>query len=194
MRIGNPTAEIVEYARHQRVDLIMMPTRGATRFRHLLLGSVTAAVLHDAECSVWTTAHAETIQPHQPYRSILCAVDLGDSTVPVLRMANLFATRYGAGLRIVHVVAGGIGLSTTALADEALIRYATMAGEAGLPPDTAMDIVESRGVVDAITEAEERYGADLLVIGRGRMQGPLGRLRTNCHELIRLSKCAVLSV
>ena len=42
--------------------------------------------------------------------------------------------------------------------------------------------------------ATAKHGADLLIIGRGVIQGPLGRLRTNAHEIIRRSPCAVLSV
>jgi hypothetical protein len=41
-------------------DLIMMPTYGMGSFRRHLIGSVTAKVLHDVACPVWTAAHVET--------------------------------------------------------------------------------------------------------------------------------------
>jgi len=56
---GDAARAIVEYAHTEQVDLIFMPTRGRGLFRHFLLGSVTAKVLHDAECPVWTGAHLE---------------------------------------------------------------------------------------------------------------------------------------
>ena len=44
---GDPASRIAEYAGHEKVDLIMMPTHGYGPFRRFLLGSVTAKVLHD---------------------------------------------------------------------------------------------------------------------------------------------------
>src|SRR5207245_2957797 len=55
--LGDPAAEITHYAEKNQVDLIMMPTHGYGRFRNMLLGSVTAKVLHDAHCPIWTAAH-----------------------------------------------------------------------------------------------------------------------------------------
>ena len=56
---GDPATEIVRFAHNERVDLILMPTHGYGVFRRLLLGSVTAKVLHDADCPVWTGLHPE---------------------------------------------------------------------------------------------------------------------------------------
>ena len=48
----NPPIRIVSYAREHTIDLIMMPTHGYGPFRSLLIGSVTAKVLHDIELPV----------------------------------------------------------------------------------------------------------------------------------------------
>jgi hypothetical protein len=55
MREGDPARAIIEYAEDEKVDLIMMPTHGYGPFRRFLLGSVTAKVLHDVKCAVWTS-------------------------------------------------------------------------------------------------------------------------------------------
>jgi hypothetical protein len=39
-----------------------------------------------------------------------------------------------------------------------------------------------------------RHGADLVVIGRGVLNGTLGRLRTHAYGIIRQSPSPVLSV
>src|SRR5437762_13071951 len=61
--IGDPAENITTYAHTQGADLIMMPTHGYGPFRSLLLGSVTAKVLHDAQCPVWTATHVEDRPP-----------------------------------------------------------------------------------------------------------------------------------
>src|ERR1035437_3289032 len=56
---GDPARRIVEFAHERHIDLIVMPTHGYGLFRRFLLGSVTAKVLHDAECPVWTGVHLD---------------------------------------------------------------------------------------------------------------------------------------
>lgn len=189
LKSGEPAHEIVVFAQQEEVDLVMMPTRGRTRFRPLLLGSVTASVLHDAQCAVWTSAHAEElVQPFHPYRSILCAVDLGDAAVPVLKTAGELAAKFNAVLRVVHVAAGGASPAATRPRCEALVAAA------GLGKDVIVDVVNQADTVQGVLLTGKVQRADLLVIGRGHLQSTLGRLRTNAHNLIRLSPCPVLSV
>src|SRR5262249_44965233 len=76
-QLGEAGATIAAYAATNAIDLIMMPTHGYGRFRSLLLGSVTAKVLHDATCPVWTSAHTPQILSlgMPDFRQILCAVE-----------------------------------------------------------------------------------------------------------------------
>jgi universal stress protein A len=61
IRIGSVAEHILESAREQRVDLIVMGTHGRRGLSHLLLGSVAEHVLRSAPCPVLTTrATAET--------------------------------------------------------------------------------------------------------------------------------------
>jgi nucleotide-binding universal stress UspA family protein len=52
VRIGSPVGEIVENARRERADLIVMGTHGRTGVKHVLLGSVAEGVLRRAPCPV----------------------------------------------------------------------------------------------------------------------------------------------
>ena len=60
---GDPAHEIVKTARDLNVDLIVMSTHGHGVFYRFLLGSVTAKVLHESHCPVWTGAHLEEAPP-----------------------------------------------------------------------------------------------------------------------------------
>ena len=101
---GDPARVIVETAAGERCSLIVMPTHGYGPFRRFLLGSVTAKVLHDAGCPVWTGPHLEKApdQGKVAFRRILCAVDLGAHTRYVLEWASSFACEFGAELAVMH--------------------------------------------------------------------------------------------
>jgi nucleotide-binding universal stress UspA family protein len=49
---GHPAEAILNYAREQGQDLIVMGSRGLTGTSEFLLGSVSNAVVHHAECAV----------------------------------------------------------------------------------------------------------------------------------------------
>ncbi len=49
---GPPVVKIGEYARDNKIDLIVMATHGHTGAEHLLIGSVAEKVVRNAPCSV----------------------------------------------------------------------------------------------------------------------------------------------
>jgi nucleotide-binding universal stress UspA family protein len=64
----SPAAAIVDHAREDQVDLIIMGTRGRGGVAHLLLGSVAERVVRTAPCSVLTIHHPqhEFVTPEVP--------------------------------------------------------------------------------------------------------------------------------
>ena len=71
---GEAGSVIHEFVRHQGTDLVMIPAQGHGPLRRLLLGSVTAKVLHDVSAAVWTGT-ASSLTCRTVYKSIVCAVD-----------------------------------------------------------------------------------------------------------------------
>lgn len=199
---GPAVESIVRCAERMQAPLIMMPTRGHTRFRQMLLGSVTAGVLHDATAPVWTEAHSPDDTPPRGVvtRSVVCAVDVGPQTPAVLRMAAALSTHFAVPLHVVHSIpevdphfrSGPASRAHRLLIAQARDRFPSECATAGF--QAPLEIVSDTGVVSGILRSVDKYGADLLVIGRGCIHGPLGRLRTIAHELIRLSPCPVVSV
>jgi hypothetical protein len=84
----------------------MMPTHGYGCFRRLLLGSVTAKVLHDVDCPVWTGVHREQMLSitGRSWKRFLCAIDEDPRDIPLLKWAAQFASEQGADLKVVHAV------------------------------------------------------------------------------------------
>lgn len=198
--IGDPAVRIVEYARDNHMGLIMMPTHGYGRFRGMLLGSITAKVLHDAACPVWTAAHTDNSEPpaRTGCKSMLCALDLKNGSVDLLRHATDLADRFDAKLRIVHAVAeplpGPDAMTGTNfhefLIEAAREEIAGIQSNAG----TNLDVCLGAGpVADWVRATACHHAADLVVIGRGRLHRKFGRLRTNAYSIIREAPCPVLS-
>jgi universal stress protein A len=64
---GGPAArEIVEHAKDQHMDLIVMGTHGRGGFAHLLLGSVAERVVRTALCPVLTVRGVATARESEP--------------------------------------------------------------------------------------------------------------------------------
>ena len=197
---GRAAVQIAQFARTHGTELIMMPTHGYGPFRRALLGSVTAKVLHDAVCPVWTAAHVETSAGLRgpEYGSVLCAVDLEAKNIPLIRDAARLAKEFDAKLRLVHAIPQAESLPESHfdvefrrfLFENARRELARMQTEAG----TELEIcIEGGSVAKVVRAAAEHHEADLVVIGRGVIQEPLGRLRTNTYAVIRESICPVLS-
>jgi nucleotide-binding universal stress UspA family protein len=198
---GDPAQAITQFAHDNGVDLIMMPTHGYGPFRRFLLGSVTAKVLHDAECPVWTAAHVEDkpCRDHLACRNILCAVDGTPKSEAVMRWASRLAGDLGATLRLVHVVTG---LERSALhhfdpGHEEEVRDQVHRSIEKLQENAQINAplcLIAGPVAEGVHEEALRHGADLVVIGRGVLHEKLGRLRAHSYGIIRQSPCPVLSV
>jgi nucleotide-binding universal stress UspA family protein len=196
---GDPSLRIVDYAHSHAVDLIMMPTHGLGRFRSLLVGSVTSKVLHDAKCPVWTAAHAETQSASEIPRIILCAIDGSAATPSIAQWAADFGRAMDARLDFLHVV-GPISdwpsleserRLQEQVRDEARTRIGSMLRSSGVGAPLRVAV---GGIVPTVTEEAKQEQADLVIIGRGAVSEPFGRLRTHAFGIIQRSPCPVLSV
>ena len=50
--VGNPSAEIIDYAEHNAIDLIIIPSNGRTGLSRFFLGSVAERVIRFSHCPV----------------------------------------------------------------------------------------------------------------------------------------------
>jgi nucleotide-binding universal stress UspA family protein len=184
---GEPASNIINLANAGHFDLIMMPTHGLGGFRRFLIGSVTAKVLHDADCPVWTGVHLEQAPTLEKivFKSFLCAVNMQPYSKKVIDCAVEFADEYRANLTVVHVVPVAVGV-------EAIKQQ--IAEWLGPAAEKVSIRVESGETATAIAVLATETDADLLVIGRNPAPGVFGRLRTDAYSVIRQSPCPVISV
>lgn len=196
---GDPGIQIVEFARTHAADLIMMPTHGFGLFRSLLIGSVTAKVLHDSECPVWTATHSEEQDAPEAPRNILCAVDSTEEAARIMRWAAGYAEAMGASLKLLHVVPV-ISDWLTATSERKLqeeLREAAREKIQAIAKTAGLDLplrVAVGSTSETVAEEARQEGSDLVIIGRGSLQSALGRLRTHAYGIIQRSPCPVISV
>ncbi len=186
---GDPARQIVDCIHGHQIDLIMIPTHGHGPFRALLLGSVTAKVLDDAGCPVWTSVHAEETTAHSPerWKNMLCAVDTDGEDVRLVQWASAFAGEQGMKLRLVHAVAGADGMWTEErdpsmyefLFDSAREQLGDLQAKAGTSLELRLDWGALGG---AVHKAAVEDNADLIVMGRGS------------NSIIREAPCPVISI
>lgn len=196
---GEPGRVIRDTIRHHGADLVMLPTHGHGAFRRYLLGSVTAKILHDVDCAVWTDVHHDGPQPLYPYRRILCTLNLdSEETDAVIRAASSIAQAYQAELFLVHAVetppaAWEVDYAPyrKAVLDGADERMRRLRQETGI--QAQYEISEGRPS-DEVARIAKARGCDLIVTGRGHATAGLGRVWSHLYDIIREAPCPVLSM
>jgi nucleotide-binding universal stress UspA family protein len=199
---GDPAERIAEYAERAEVDIVIMPTRGLGPVRRFLLGSVTAKVLHDVDCLVWTVLQEplpERVDEKGELKHIVCAIDLGSASAGVIRWSAELAETFRASLTIVHAstqiepVIGVVHDTEWSAHVAAILRkeVENLVTDAGVKAEIRLAEGEP---AKAVTAVAADLGAEILVIGRPMSNRFLGRLRTHSYAIIRQSPCSVLSV
>jgi len=195
---GHPAKVIVDRAHAENAGLIVMSTHGYGPVRRLLLGSVTAKVLHDSDRPVWTTR----AQNHEQrgalrVRRVMCAVNFRPQDAKTLRWAADFAAEFGAHLILIHAVRPA--------PPEMPERYAfTWHEEASWGADERMrtlaagaDVAAAILVVEgdapsALARAARDNSADVLVIGRNEPTSMSGRLGEHTYAIVCHAPCPVV--
>src|SRR5262249_9121997 len=157
-------------AAEERTDLIVMPTHAYGPFRRFLLGSVTAKVLHDANCPVWTGPHLEQAPAQEAIRfgAVVCPIDLGPESAAGRQWGARFAHEFGSALVVVHAIPHSTAHVDQVPFDEswrgqvvenARERIIRLQQQMEAPGEVVIEIGE---VPVATADAVKRLGADLM--------------------------------
>jgi nucleotide-binding universal stress UspA family protein len=126
---GDPGERILHWAKHAKIDLIVIGSRGYSELEGLMLGSVSHKVLNLAPCPCATIREAGRRLALDRVARLLVATDGSDHGARAVAFASEVAARAGAPLTIMHMVlhglradlirtaAGDMKLSETARAD-----------------------------------------------------------------------------
>jgi nucleotide-binding universal stress UspA family protein len=196
---GDLGPEIVKWADANETDLIVMGTHGCGTIRGLLLGSIAAKVLSDVTCPVWIcpSSHIRD-KKRTDSRTVICAVEFTEEATALLHFANDWSQRSGANVIVVHSVPEAETRPNKYFDTELHDFLVSQAREhlTHLQADAGTNFpfeLSTGGITSAIAEAVREQDADLVIIGRGKCQDFLGRLRTHAYDIIRGVPCPVLS-
>ena len=213
---GRPFDEIVKLAREIEADLIVLPTRGYSGLKHVLLGSTAERVVRHAPCPVLVLRGAKyrsAILSRTARRSgfrqgaILVPVDFSKCSLAGVKYAARLAQSIGATVRLLHVVfpytqAFGmdrVGADTTPLtkaakiaAREQMSQLTQMSFLRGVPCETRVRVGPA---IDEICGESVQLGIDLVVIStHGRSGIKRALLGSVAEHVVRYAECPVITV
>ncbi|HXN30009.1 MAG TPA: universal stress protein [Candidatus Acidoferrales bacterium] len=186
-----------------KIDLVVVGTRGRTGLGKVLLGSQAEEILRHVPCPVLV------VGPHSPLRTdrggklaeFLYATDFGPDSETAVRCAILLAQQRQGHLTLLHVIAKprtGELVHTEQLVDSSLRRLQALVPEAARPWCEAQCLVEEGAAAEKILEVAERVHADLIVLGVREPTGLPGASThlpiTVVHKVISHANCPVLAV
>ncbi|MBE0568092.1 MAG: universal stress protein [Deltaproteobacteria bacterium] len=174
VRVGMPYVEIIRESRARAADLIVLGRHGRRGIRDLFLGSTAERVIRNGSAPVLLVNG----KPSHPYRRVLIALDLGDTSPATVELALRAAGPGVAEMSVLHACAMPFqGFIASGLTPAELDAYRRDSRAAGLSRlRRFLESLGDRGVrwrpivrsgdprVEILREAE-KVRADLIVLG-----------------------------
>ncbi|MBN1206622.1 MAG: universal stress protein [Myxococcaceae bacterium] len=179
--LGRPSEALVNLARKEAVDLVVVGTHQRTGARRWWHGSVSQSVLHDAPTSILTVPATATTTRAIPHtRRVLAPTDLSELGSSAVRYAYSLAPA-GGSVYLIHVLPppeGALAVSTgytlpepTSPKERAEREQLTAELRALIPHEAAargittrIELVTGRKVSEAICQAAERLDCDVICL------------------------------
>ncbi len=212
VRQGKPFHEIAAQADEDKVDLIVIATRGRTGMRRVLLGSTAERVVRHAPCPVLTVpsrAADERAGEVSAFRlrRIIVPVDFSATSAQALPYAAALAGRFAAEIILLHVVEPMISPSRLRYVptgikgvveslEPAAREQLTGLGEEAFDESVSLRSIVRTGVpFQEIAKAAKSLGADLIVLTTHGYTGLRHVvLGSTAERVLRHADCPVMVV
>jgi nucleotide-binding universal stress UspA family protein len=188
---GHPVTSIVQTAKEQSADLIIMGTHGRRGWRRALAGSVADGVVRAASQPVLVLpAHYDGRMPDDRIGRVVCPVNFTEAARDAVQYACRIASNFESELVLVHVQEEGD-------ADSEFVhsQFRKWLPHERRSPCSFRELVLRGGPAERVLDCVEDVGADLLVMGaqvkRLRTESVLG---TTAERLLRFSPVPILTI
>ncbi len=204
----SPAEEIINFARENQVDLIVMGTHGRSGLSHFLLGSVAEKVIRHMHCPVMTIRYIHGDTGRAPrLKRIVVPIDFSAYSKQALGHAIELAGTFGASIEFLHVIEEQVHPSYYITGDTSIFKLIPDLRERSIAamkefvekeiPDGiehTFHVREGRAHSEIVKFAEEQ-DADLIVIATHGLSGlDYLLLGSTTEKVVRRSKTPVLSV
>lgn len=218
--VGDEASQIIDAAKAEQADIIVMSTHGLTGWRRIVIGSVTEKVLRQSDCPVLTVRRPENM-PDEPSRNknasitpneaaekvslkkILCPIDFSAPSYAALETAGDIATKFDAELCVLYVmepldlvldVSPKEDFDTSRSADAAHQIYQAI--QKHLPTGIhSRALVENGEPAAGILRAADKEQVDLIVIATHGLSGwKHFMFGSVAEEVVRTARHPVLTV
>jgi len=186
-----------------KIDLIVLGTRGRLGLGKFFLGSVAEEIFRQAPCAVLTVGPSSQAEPPRDgkFTEILYATDFNPESVAAASYAVSLAQEFQAHLTLLHVIRDReVG---DLLHPEDLVKSSTrllrnlVSKEAELWCEPRF-AVEQGSPAERILEVAKQRKADLIVLGVRRPSGLPGAAThlpiATAHKVVSHAECPVLTV
>jgi nucleotide-binding universal stress UspA family protein len=182
-----------DFVQEQKIDLLVLGTRGRSTISKLILGSIAEQISHSVSCPVLTVGPwSRGASPRLVLKSVLFATDLSTESIAALPYVVSAAKAWGCGIDVLHVCSSqhpdrddrimdyGRRLEALTRGEPQLsIRYHALPGE------------PSPAVLKFARESRQ----DLIVLGLDNLRSLYGGpVLSHAYEIVRQARCPVLSV
>jgi nucleotide-binding universal stress UspA family protein len=205
--VGTPSQVIVARAEAAAALAIVLGTRGLTGLRHLLLGSTTQRVVHQALCPV-LTVHPEDAGRHRAARTILVPTDFSEDAELAIVTAHRLLAGIDEGARLILLHAFNLPVEYTAYgpiptsihyledagleAERRLFDMAERFQREGLIVDT---VAREGDPAHVIAEEAASRGADMIAMGtRGHAGLRHLLLGSTAERVVEEAPCPVITI
>lgn len=200
---GDVWPTVIDIARRQNIDMIVIGTRGRSGMARVALGSVAEQVFRQAPCPVLTVGPhiSESAERRLRMKRILFATDFSPESLSALPYAVSLAQEHEARLTFLHVFAepeAGELVHTEDYVESKLreLRGLMLSEAADWCEPNAR--VEKGPAAEKIVEVAIAEAADLIVLG---IRGPAGHIgatthlsRSTAHRVVAHAECPVLTI
>ena len=168
MQIGNAVDAVIETAKNENADLIVLGTKGASGFLGNLIGSNAAAVIERASTPVLAIPQDAN---YRPIRKVALATDLDELDEATIARALEFAALFDAELHCIYV-----NVAHNPLIGERMAKLASTFADA---PKLTFEILEGYDILKVIDNYLKEKDMDVLAMKTHR--------RTFFQKLVEVS-------
>lgn len=154
---------ILGFAEHNGIDIIIMGTQGASGLKKTLVGTIASRVVEKADLPVLLIP--EFYEWKQPEKLVL-ATDYQPADRIALPILTRIAEIFNTSVTVVRLVSGHMTKDDADLERERFDQYTTLLQQEFKPDSFSFQLITTSSVVDALEHLDEEIQYDLLAMVR----------------------------